>query len=198
MTDLILASKSRFRAMLLTNACVPFTAEDAQVDERAIEEPLQAAGAAPSMVALELAKAKALEVSARRKGALVLGSDQTLSLDGTLFHKPDGIAGAKRHLQALSAKTHQLNSGVALALDGTIVWEHISIARLTMRKLSDEFIDQHLRRVGERVLSSVGAYQYEGEGVQLFEAINGDYFTIIGLPLLPVLKELRQRGVIDG
>jgi septum formation protein len=198
MTDLILASKSRFRAMLLTNACVPFTAENAQVDERAIEEPLQAAGAAPSMVALELAKAKALEVSARRKGALVLGSDQTLSLDGTLFHKPDGIAGAKRHLQALSAKTHQLNSGVALALDGTIVWEHISIARLTMRKLSDEFIDQHLRRVGERVLSSVGAYQYEGEGVQLFEAIDGDYFTIIGLPLLPVLKELRQRGVIDG
>lgn len=198
MTDLILASRSQFRAMLLANAGVPFTAENAQIDERAIEQPLLASGTSPLMIALELAKAKALDVSARRSGSLVLGSDQTLSLDGTLFHKPDGIAGAKRHLQALSAKTHQLNSGVALALDGKIVWEHLSIAHLTMRRLSDEFIDQHLQRVGERVLSSVGAYQYEGEGVQLFEAIEGDFFTIVGLPLLPVLKELREQDVIDG
>lgn len=198
MTDLILASRSQFRAMLLANAGVPFTAENAQIDERAIEQPLFASGTWPSTIALELAKAKALDVSVRHTHALVLGSDQTLSLDGTLFHKPDGINGAKRHLQALSAKTHQLNSGVALALNGTIVWEHLSIARLTMRKLSDEFIDRHLRRVGERVLSSVGAYQYEGEGVQLFQAIDGDYFTIVGLPLLPVLNELRERGVIDG
>ena len=198
MTDLILASKSPFRATLLANAGVPFTAASAQVDERAIEGLLKAKGATPSIVALELAKAKSLDVSARQGHALVLGSDQVLSLGATVFHKPIGIAGAKRHLQALSGKTHQLSSGVAMALNGKIVWEHVSIAHLTMRDLSEQFIDAHLQRVGERVLSSVGAYQYEGEGVQLFEAIEGDYFTIVGLPLLAVLKELRERGVIDG
>lgn len=198
MTDLILASKSPFRAALLTNAGVPFAVEGAQIDERAIEEPLLMAGATPSLVALTLAKAKAQDVSTRHPHALVLGSDQTLSVQGTVFHKPDGMEGAKRHLTVLSGKTHYLNSGVAMALRGKIVWEHLSIARLTMRELSGDFIDRHLQRVGQRVLSSVGAYQYEGEGVQLFEEIDGDYFTIVGLPLLPVLKELRERGVIDG
>lgn len=197
MANLILASKSQFRATLLANAGVSFVTESVRIDERAVEAPLQARGATPSEVALELAKAKAIEVSSRNISALVLGADQTLSLNGTVFHKPDGIDGAKRHLQALSGQTHQLNSGVALAVDGKIVWHHLSIARLTMRTLSDEFIDRHLQRVGDLVLSSVGAYQYEAEGVQLFEAIEGDYFTIVGLPLLPVLKELRERGVID-
>ncbi len=197
MANLILASKSQFRATLLANAGVSFVTENVRIDERAVEAPLQARGATPSEVALELAKAKAIEVSSRNNSALVLGADQTLSLNGTVFHKPDGIDGAKRHLQALSGQTHQLNSGVALAVDGKIVWHHLSIARLTMRTLSDEFIDRHLQRVGDLVLSSVGAYQYEAEGVQLFEAIEGDYFTIVGLPLLPVLKELRERGVID-
>jgi septum formation protein len=107
------------------------------------------------------------------------------------------MEGAKRHLQALSGKTHQLNSGLALAQDGLIVWEHLSIARLTMRQLSDGFIDRHLALVGERVLSSVGAYQYEGLGAQLFDAVEGDYFTIVGLPVLPLLSELRKRGIID-
>ncbi len=197
MANLILASKSQFRATLLANAGVSFVTESVRIDERAVEAPLQARGATPSEVALELAKAKAIEVSSRNISALVLGADQTLSLNGTVFHKPDGIDRAKRHLQALSGQTHQLNSGVALAVDGKIVWHHLSIARLTMRTLSDEFIDRHLQRVGDLVLSSVGAYQYEAEGVQLFEAIEGDYFTIVGLPLLPVLKELRERGVID-
>lgn len=197
MANLILASKSQFRATLLANAGVSFVTENVRIDERAVEAPLQARGATPSEVALELAKAKAIKVSSRNNSALVLGADQTLSLNGTVFHKPDGIDGAKRHLQALSGQTHQLNSGVALAVDGKIVWHHLSIARLTMRTLSDEFIDRHLQRVGDLVLSSVGAYQYEAEGVQLFEAIEGDYFTIVGLPLLPVLKELRERGVID-
>jgi septum formation protein len=198
MTDLFLASKSPFRAMLLNHAGVKFTAEAALIDERAIEEPLHQAGATPSQIALDLAKAKALDVSIRHGDALVIGSDQILSLGNDVFHKPEGMAGAKRHLQALSGKTHQLNSGVALAQGGKIVWEHLSAARLTMRSLSDAFIDRHLSRAGDRVLSSVGAYQYEGEGVQLFEQIDGDYFTIVGLPLLPLLKQLRERGIIDG
>ncbi len=198
MTDLILASKSPFRAMLLTHAGVPFTAESAQINERVIEEPMHKAGVMPKQIALELAKAKALDVSRRNQAALVIGSDQTLSLGSEVFHKPEGLAGAKRHLQALSGKTHQLNSGVALAQGGKVVWEHLSVASLTMRVLSDGFIGRHLARVGERVLSSVGAYQYEDEGVQLFEVIDGDYFTIVGLPLLPLLKQLRERGFIDG
>ncbi len=198
MTSLILASKSPFRAMLLNHAGVMFSAQSAQINERAIEEPMQNAGLSPQQVALALAKAKALDVSNRNPAALVIGSDQTLSLGVEVFHKPEGMAGARRHLQALSGKTHQLNSGVALALAGKIVWEHLSVASLTMRVLSDGFIDRHLARVGERVLSSVGAYQYEGEGVQLFEAIDGDYFTIVGLPLLPLLKQLREWGIIDG
>jgi septum formation protein len=198
MTRLILASKSPFRAMLLNNAGVPFTAESARIDEREIERSLQAAGASPLTVALELAKAKALDVSVRRSDALVIGSDQTLSLGAKMFHKPDGMDDARRHLQALSGKTHQLNSGVALAQHGKILWEDVSIARLTMRRLSDAFIDRHLDRVGEQVLSSVGAYQYEGEGMQLFETIDGDYFAIVGLPVLPLLGELRKRGIIDG
>ncbi len=198
MSNLILASRSPFRAMILNHAGVQFVAQNADIDERIIEHPLLLAGASPSDVALELAKAKALDVSNRNAGALVIGSDQTLSLGTRVFHKPQGMEGARHHLQALSGKTHQLNSGVALALDGKIVWDHVSVARLTMRALSDAFIDRHLLRTGERVLSSVGAYQYEGEGVQLFEAIDGDYFTIVGLPLLPLLRQLRERGMIDG
>ncbi len=198
MTSLILASQSPFRATLLKNAGVLFLTQGARIDERSVEEPLRTSGASPQDIALELAKAKALEVSVRHPEALVIGSDQILSLGSHIFHKPEGLAGAKRHLLALSGKTHQLNSGVALAKNGEIVWAHVSVASLTMRALPDSFIDRHLARVGERVLSSVGAYQYEGEGLQLFEDIDGDYFTILGLPLLPLLKELRKRNAIDA
>ena len=198
MTDLILASKSPFRAMLLNHAGIAFSALAADIDEREIELPLQNSGASPADIAVELAKAKAIEVSQRLPQALVIGSDQTLSLGDRVFHKPESMAAARRHLQSLSGKTHQLNSAVALAVHGQMVWQHLSIARLTMRALSEGFIDRHLARVGERILSSVGAYQYEGEGVQLFEQIVGDYFTIVGLPLLPLLEQLRQRGQIDG
>jgi septum formation protein len=198
MTSLILASQSPYRAALLRNAGVSFVIQGARIDERSVEEPLQTSGASPQDIALELAKAKALEVSVRTPQALVVGSDQILSLGSDIFHKPEGLAGAKRHLQALSGKTHQLNSGVALAKNGEIIWAHVAVASLTMRALPDGFIDRHLARVGERVLSSVGAYQYEGEGLQLFEHIDGDYFTIVGLPLLPLLKELRKRNAIDA
>ncbi len=195
---LILASKSPFRAQILQNAGVRFRAEAAMIDERSVEAPLVKGGATAEDVASVLAEAKAEEVSARFPDDLVLGSDQTLSLGGALFHKPKDMEGARRHLLKLSGRTHQLSSGLALARRGETLWRHLSVARLTMRSLSPGFIGQHLARVGEAALSSVGAYQYEGEGIQLFDAIDGDYFTIIGLPLLPLLAQLRRLGEIDG
>lgn len=198
MTTLILASKSPYRSMLLKNAGVNFINEAANINERAIEEPLQNSGVTPEDMAMVLAEAKAQDVSARYKAALVIGSDQTLSLQDRVFHKPVDMEDARRHLLAMSGQTHQLNSAVTLAIDGQTVWRHISVARMSMRELSPAFIGRHLARVGNGVLSSVGAYQFEGEGVQLFDKINGDYFTIVGLPLLPLLKELRARGAIDA
>ncbi|MER8427625.1 Maf-like protein [Mesorhizobium sp. M1403] len=195
---IILASGSPFRKALLVNAGVVVEAVPASVDERALEAPLQNSGVSPEDVALVLAEAKATEVSQRKPGALVLGCDQTLSLGDELFHKPADMEGARRHLLALSGKTHHLNSAVVLARDGQVLWRHVGIASLTMRKLDPAFIGRHLARVGAKALSSVGAYQIEGEGIQLFEKIEGDYFTIVGLPLLPVLAKLRELGAIDG
>ena len=198
MSQLILASKSPFRAMLMKNAGMEFSSQAAQVDERALEAPLQDSGVTPEDVALILAEAKALDVSSSNKDALVIGSDQTLSLGDKVFHKPANMADARRHLLALSGQTHQLNSAVVLAINNTTVWRHVSVARLTMRKLTPAFIGRHLAKTGDVILSSVGAYQYEREGVHLFDQIDGDYFTIVGLPLIPLLAELRARGAIDG
>ncbi|HEX8046726.1 Maf-like protein [Rhizobium sp.] len=197
-TPLILASSSPFRRMLMENAGLHFQAVAADIDERAIEAPLERDGAGPDAVALVLAKAKAKEVSDRFPGSLVIGSDQTMSLSSQVFHKPKTMAEAEGHLQNLSGKTHRLNSGIALALNGDIIWEHVSHAELTMRDLSVDFIHRHLIRVGDKALSSVGAYQLEGEGIQLFSKIDGDYFTILGLPMLPLLQKLRELGAIDG
>ncbi|BCG91953.1 Maf-like protein [Mesorhizobium sp. 131-2-1] len=195
---IILASGSPFRKAMLVNAGIEIEAVPADVDERALEAPLKDSGVSPEDVALVLAEAKATEVSERRPGALVLGCDQTLSLGDEVFHKPADMEGARRHLLALSGKTHQLNSAAVLARDGEVLWRHVGVASLTMRKLDPTFIGRHLARVGAKALASVGAYQIEGEGIQLFEKIEGDYFTIVGLPLLPVLKELRALGAIDG
>ncbi|TIN72511.1 MAG: Maf-like protein, partial [Mesorhizobium sp.] len=191
---LILASGSPFRKAMLVNAGVDVEAVPADVDERALEAPLQDSGVSPEDVALVLAEAKATEVSERRPGALVLGCDQTLSLGDEVFHKPADREGARRHLLALSGRTHQLNSAAVLVRDGEVLWRHVGIASMTMRKLDPAFIGRHLARVGAKALSSVGAYQIEGEGIQLFEKIEGDHFTIVGLPLLPLLAELRTLG----
>jgi septum formation protein len=177
---------------------VDLEAVPSEIDERAVEAPLQDSGVSPEDVAVILAEAKALEVSERRPGALVLGCDQTLSLGDEVFHKPADMEGARRHLLALSGKTHQLNSAAVLVRNGEVLWRHVGIANLTMRKLEPAFIGRHLARVGDKALSSVGAYQIEGEGIQLFEKVEGDYFTIVGLPLLPLLSELRRLGAIDG
>ncbi|MGB3645064.1 MAG: Maf-like protein [Mesorhizobium sp.] len=195
---IILASSSPFRKALLVNAGVDVEAIAAGVDERALEAPLQDSGVSPEDVALVLAEAKAADVSEKHPGALVLGCDQTLSLGDKVFHKPADMEGARHHLLALSGKTHQLNSAAVLARDGNVLWRHVGIANLTMCPLSPAFIGRHLARVGKKALGSVGAYQIEGEGVQLFEKIDGDYFTIVGLPLLAVLAELRQLGAIDA
>ncbi len=195
---LILASQSPFRATILKNAGIQFTSQKANIDERAVEAPLYETGATPEDVALILSEAKAEEVSQRFPHALIIGCDQTLSLESEIFHKPADMDGARRHLLALSGKTHQLNSAVVLVQNGQIVWRHVSVAYMTMRHLEPGFIGRHLARVGDIALSSVGAYQVEGEGIQLFDKIDGDYFTIVGLPLLPLLKELRARGIIDG
>lgn len=196
--NIILASKSPFRATLLKNAGIGFTAKSADIDERAVETPLYNSGATPEDVALVLAEAKAIEVSERNPSALVIGSDQTLSLGDEILHKPDSMEAARRQLLKLSGRTHHLNSAVALARDGQTLWRHVSVARMTLRDLDPGFIGRHLSRVGTVALQSVGAYQYEGEGVQLFEKVDGDYFTIVGLPLLPLLAELRREGAIDG
>ncbi|MCQ8874917.1 Maf-like protein [Mesorhizobium sp. LMG17149] len=195
---LILASGSPFRKAMLVNAGVDVEAVPADVDERALEGPLQDSGVSPEDVALVLAEAKASDVSERRPGALVLGCDQTLSLGDEVFHKPADREGARRHLLALSGRTHQLNSAAVLVRDGEVLWRHVGIASMTMRKLEPAFIGRHLARVGAKALGSVGAYQIEGEGIQLFEKIEGDHFTIVGLPLLPLLAELRTLGAIDG
>lgn len=197
-TDIILASGSVFRQKMLRDAGVAFRVERAEIDERAVENTLEGSGADPETVAQILAEAKAVDVSEREPGALVIGADQTLSLGDEVFHKPADMEGARRHLLKLSGQTHQLNSAVVIARDGEVIWRHVGVARLTMRDLDPGFIGRHLSSVGEKALSSVGAYQIEGEGIQLFEKIEGDTFTIVGLPLLPLLAELRSLGAIDG
>ncbi|WP_422371971.1 Maf-like protein [Hoeflea sp.] len=195
-TRLVLASASPFRKAMLQNAGLQFEVEPADIDERAVEGALTDLDA--ESVASVLAEAKAQDVSGRKPGSIVIGSDQTLSLDHQLLHKPQDMDEARRRLLALSGRTHALNSAVVLARDGETLWRHVSVAHLTMRKLDPGFVGRHLANVGAKALSSVGAYQYEGEGIQLFERIEGDYFTIVGMPMLPLLKELRDLAVIDG
>ncbi|MDY8108030.1 Maf-like protein [Fulvimarina sp. 2208YS6-2-32] len=195
---IVLASSSVHRRELLKNAGVDFTAEASDIDERDVEAPLKGSGVSPDEIAQILAEAKAVDVSERHPGHLVIGADQTLSLGDQVFHKPANMEEARRALLSLSGQTHHLNSAVVLVLDGAVIWRHTSIAALTMRKLDPGFIGRYLAHAGQKALTSVGGYQIEREGIQLMEAIDGDYFTIIGLPLLPLLKELRARGEIDG
>ncbi|KJS07781.1 MAG: septum formation inhibitor Maf [Hoeflea sp. BRH_c9] len=193
---LVLASASPFRKALLENAGLSFDIEPAEIDERIIE--LSLGGLAAEDVASVLAEAKAQDVSGRNPAALVIGSDQTLSLQGEILHKPASMDEARRRLLALSGRTHELNSAIVLVRDGETIWRYVSVAHMTMRNLDPGFIGRHLSNVGDRALSSVGAYQLEGEGIQLFDRVEGDYFTIIGLPLLPLLAKLRELGAIDG
>ena len=191
---LILASQSRTRQMLLASAGIYFEAVPADIDERAAQ---QTSGlSAPGEIAGLLAREKALWVSARHRGKYVVGADQTLALGDRLFNKPAGRARAAEQLRDLAGRSHELHSAVAVARDGKILFEAVAVARMTMRQLSGAEIRAYLDEAGEAVISSVGAYQLEGLGVHLFERLDGDHFTILGLPLLPLLAFLRGEQLL--
>jgi septum formation protein len=191
---LLLASQSRARQMLLANAGIAFEAMPADIDERAVQQASRLS--APGEIAALLAREKALAVSARHPGRLVVGADQTLALGFMLFSKPADRAQAKQQLGALAGRTHELHSAVAVVRDDRILFETIAIARMTMRSLGEAEIKAYLREAGEAVISSVGAYQLEGLGTHLFERIDGDHFTILGLPLLQLLAFLRSERLL--
>jgi len=193
--DLVLASTSPIRGTLLANAGVPYAAEAPEVDEAAVK---QAFAGTDRELALALAEAKALSVSRRRAEALVIGSDSVLSVEGGRFSKPVGREEAAEHLRFFSGRTMELTSAVALASAGASVWTHASTATLQVRGLSDTFIATYLDADWPEVSYCVGVFRLEGPGVQLFEAIEGDHFTILGLPLLPLLGELRRRGLLTA
>ena len=191
---LILASQSRARQALLKGAGIAFEAMPADIDEREIQ---RASGlVTPGAIASLLAAQKALFVSSRQPGRVVVGADQTLALAQRLFSKPAGRAQAAEQLRALAGNSHELHSAVAVARDGRLVFETVSVARMTMRRLTAVEIQAYLDEAGEAVTSSVGAYQLEGLGVHLFERIEGDHFTILGLPLLPLLTFLRSERLL--
>ena len=189
---LVLASKSAIRQTLLRDAGVPVEVRPADIDERTIEQQRPARDAGE--LAALLAREKARKIAARLPGRLVLGADQTLALGERRFSKPGDRAGARAQLEALRGRTHELHSAVALMRESTIVFEHREVARLTMRAFSDSFLESYLDAVGAAVTASVGGYQLERIGIQLFEHIEGEHFVILGLPLVALLQYLRQAG----
>ena len=191
---LVLASQSKARQILLANAGVPFESDPADIDERAIQA--SSGLSAPGEIASLLAREKARAVSVRRAGRYVVGADQTLALGMQMFDKPAGRAQAAEQLRALSGHCHELHAAVAVARDGKLLFDHVSIARMTMRKLGAAEIENYLAEAGHAVTSSVGAYELEGLGVHLFERIEGDHFTILGLPLLPLFAFLRGEHLL--
>jgi len=191
---LVLASRSAVRRALLEAAGIPVTVHATDIDERRLEAQAQLMPAAD--IAARLALAKASSVAKSSPGRLVLGADQILTLDGKRFAKPADRAAARAQLQAFAGRTHELHSAVVLVQDATALFQHADTARLTMRAFSDRFLDRYLDVVGVAATASVGAYQLEGPGIQLFERIEGDYFTILGLPLLPALDFLRRHGCL--
>ncbi len=193
---IILASGSPFRKQLMEAAGLAFTAEPARIDEREIEAPLVAGGASPEAVATALAKAKAEDVARRNPQAFVIGSDQVMSMDGRLFHKCTSVEMAREQLRSMRGKTHRLSSAISIVRNGEEIWRHISVADLTFRRFTDSFLASYIANAGEKVLLTVGAYSYEGLGQQLFEKVEGDFFTIIGLPMLPLLAALRDLTII--
>jgi septum formation protein len=191
---LILASASASRAALLSGAGVAFIQDPADVDETALKQSMGDDGQSGASIANALAVEKAQTVSNRQPGCLVIGADQMLECDGQWFDKPEDMAQAREALRSLRGKTHTLRASVCVVRDGAMLWSHDEAAHMTMRPFSDDFLDAYLSMAGARVLQSVGAYQLEGPGAQLFDNIDGDYFTILGLPLLPLLRFLRMEG----
>ncbi|MFG1347576.1 Maf family protein [Xanthobacter autotrophicus DSM 431] len=191
---LVLASKSATRLTLLVHAGVPVETIAADVDERAVQ--LEAGEIDPARIALILARAKALAGAKAAPGRIVLGADQTLALGPKIYHKPESLEAARTQLKELAGHTHALHSAVAVAIDGAVVFETVVSAFLTMRPLTEEALSTYLLAAGPRVLTSVGAYQLESVGVHLFTRVDGDHFTILGLPLLQVLPFFREQGLL--
>jgi septum formation protein len=189
---MILASRSTTRKALLQQAGLRFSSVPAEVDERGLEASAIAAGGDGRDVAIILAQRKAEAVSTGHPGAIVIGADQTLSLGTELLHKPANRSDAAAQLDHLRGKTHRLHAAVSLVRDGTIVWSDVQTAELTMRDFTAAERDDVLDREGDDVLASVGGYRLEGPSIRLFETVTGDYFTILGLPLLPLLAALRS------
>jgi septum formation protein len=191
---LILASGSGARRRLLEAAGIAFEVDVPRVDEEAAKAALRAEGAPPRDQAAALAELKALSVAARR-GGLVIGADQMLALEGEAFDKPKSAGEAREHLLRLRGRTHELITAAVVARGDAVIWRHVDTPKLTVRGFSDAFLEDYLARAGEDVLTSVGAYQLEGVGAQLFERVEGDYFSILGLQLLPLLTFLREQGI---
>jgi septum formation protein len=191
---LVLASRSKARQMLLVAAGVPVEACPADLDERGLEAKanLQSAGA----VAVLLAREKAIATAELRPGRLTLGADQTLALGADRFAKPADRTAARAQLRALRGRSHELHSAIAFVEDGKVLYEYVSVARMMMRAFSDEFLENYLDAIGQDVTTTVGVYQIEGLGIQLFDCIEGDYFTVLGLPLMEALAFLRRRGCL--
>jgi len=191
---LILASQSAVRKSLLVNAGIAVETIPADIDERGIQ---QGSGLTdPGQIAALLAGEKAKFISAKSPGRYVVGADQTLALEDRLFSKPENLAAAAAQIKTLSGQTHALHSAVSVAKDGAMLFSHVSVARMTMRFLTDSEIEAYITEAGDALMSSVGAYQLERMGVHLFERIDGDHFTILGLPLLPLLGFLRSRNLL--
>ena len=193
---LVLASKSDVRGKMLAAVGLRFEIRPAQIDERSVEANAGITDAAA--VARLLARAKADAVARSVPGRLVLGADQTLARGTKRFSKPGNRAAAAEQLRSLRGRTHELHSALALVRDGVLLFDCVDSARLTMRDVSDRFLEDYLEMAGDAALTSVGGYQLEGLGIHLFERVEGDYFTILGLPLLPLLAFLRQNGFVDG
>jgi len=191
---LILASQSKTRRMLLSAAGVPVEADPADLDERGLEAGARSESA--GAIAALLAREKAATVARKHGGALTLGADQTLCLGAERLTKPQDRDAARAQLRALCGRTHELHSAIAFVQHGAVLFEHVGVARLTMRNFSERFLELYLDAVGKPVTASVGAYQLEGLGMQLFERIDGDYFTVLGLPLLEALEFLRRFGCL--
>lgn len=193
---IILASQSPVRRRLLAQTGIDFETAVSGTDEASVKASLLAEGASPREIAEVLAELKAVSVSRRTMGAFVIGADQVLELEGTLYDKPGDLAGARQHLETLRGKTHRLHTAAVVAKAGAPIWRQLDAADLTMRTFSDAFLDAYLEAEGEAVTGSVGAYFYEGRGAQLFSRVSGDYFTVLGLPLLPLLQFMRDHGVL--
>jgi septum formation protein len=196
--EFILASTSRFRRRMLETAGLDFRVVPPNVDEPALRAAVKVKNAdlGPSQIAEVLARAKAEQVSRREADAFVLGADQILALEGEIFGKPADLGEAHQHLLRLRGKAHQLHTAAAIAIAGSTIWCHVEQVTLVMRDFSQAFLRRYLARVGPAICDTVGAYELDGPGVQLFERADGDYFTVIGLPLLRILAELRAHGVI--